>query len=268
VTIAPTGEESGGLLAQARALEAQAATFGQDTGYGRQLLGEAAQLRVEALGTRSYPIVVCAQCFRVTSWVAANGLCDSCLRSAQLNAAYADPGGGFVRLRANQPVAAEPEPRATPGLLSLIVGGRRARERARMETWMRRVEPDITGPVSPEEGYELEVAHRTEVEAANGSGMVIRFRTGTDRFVDGGWTPLATTRIGSRALLIPAEHSAGLAPEVLLDAWVDFRGAVDAVNAARWSREAAAREAHRVAQTQHDELVRDQRDVGELLDES
>lgn len=267
MTFATTADEGGALLAQARALEAQAVTSGQETDRGRQLLGQAAQLRLQALGPRSYPVATCVKCFRVTGWISADGLCDPCLRTAQLDAAYADPGGGFVRLGANQPPA-EPEPRATPGLLGLLVGGRKARDRARVETWMRRVEPDATGPVSPEEGYELEVARRTEVEAADGSGLLIRFRTGTDRFADGGWFPLETTRIGSRDLLVPAEHSAGLAPEVLMDAWVDFRGAVDAVNAERWRRESAAREGQRVAQAEHDELVQEQRNVAGLLDES
>jgi hypothetical protein len=268
VTNAATADGSDALLAQARALEAQAATAGEDSSPGRTLLGQAAQLRLQALGSRSYPIATCARCFRVTGWADASGLCDSCLRRAQLEAAYRDPHGGFVQFGADKPVAPRAEPRARAGLLGLVIGGRGTRERARVETWMRRVEPDVTGPVPPEDGYELEVARRDEVEAADGSGIVIRFSTATHRFAEGAWAPLETTRIGSRDLLIPAEHSAGLAPEVLMDAWVDFRGAVDAVNEGRWSREAAAREAGRVAQAEHDELLREQRKVSELLDEN
>lgn len=149
-----------------------------------------------------------------------------------------------------------------------LLGGKGARERARVETWMTRVEPDDTGPIAPEEGYEVEVAHRDEVEVADGSGMLIRFRTATHRFTGGRWVPLETTRIGSRDLLVPAEHAAGLPAEQLVDAWLDYRTAVDELNRARWSRESGDRESRRVARAEHDDAVREQRDALELLDES
>jgi hypothetical protein len=133
---------------------------------------------------------------------------------------------------------------------------------------MKRVEPDETGPIVPEEGYEIDVAHRDEIEAADRSGMLIRFRTATHRFADGRWVPLETTRIGSRDVLVPTEHSAGLQAEQLVDAWLDYRTAIDELNRARWSRASGDREARRVAGAEHDDAIRAQRDVLELLDES
>ena len=200
------------LLTEVQVLEARAADVGESSHAGRALLQQAAQLRVQALGERSYPVVVCSECFHVTGWVDANGLCDACVRSEQREAAYSDPHGGFVVLRDIHPLAGPAEPRRGPGLVGRFLGGRRARERALVETWMKRVEPDETGPIAPEEGFEIEVAHRDEVEAADGSEMLIRFRTATHRFTHGRWVPLETTRIGSRDLLVPPEHSAGCRP--------------------------------------------------------
>ena len=171
-------------------------------------------------------------------------------------------------LRDIHPLAGHAEPQRGPGLVGRFLGGRRARERALVETWMQRVEPDATGPIAPEEGFEIEVAHRDEVEAADGSGMLIRFRTATHRFTHGRWVPLETTRIGSHDLLVPPEHSAGLPAEQLVDAWLDYRAAVDELNRARWSRESERRESSRLATAEHDETVKAQKDVLELLDES
>jgi hypothetical protein len=256
------------LPTQVQVLEAQAADAGESSPAGRSLLAQAARLRVQALGERSYPVVVCSECFRVTGWTDAGGLCDPCVRSRQREAAYSDPHGGFVVLGDSRPVTAPAEPQAGPSLVGRLLGGKGARERARVETWMTRVEPDDTGPIAPEEGYELEVAHRDEVEAADGSGMLIRFRPATHRFADGRWVPLETTRIGSRDLLIPVEHAAGLPAEQLVDAWLDYRTAVDELNRVRWSRESGERESRRVARAEHDDALREQRDVLELLDES
>lgn len=256
------------LLTQVQVLEARAADVGESSHAGQALLAQAAQLRVQALGGRSYPVVVCSECARVTGWVDANGLCDPCVRSRQREAAYADPHGGFVSLRDIHPLTGSAERQHGPGLVGRLLGGKGTRERALVETWMTRVEPDETGPIAPEEGYEIEVAHRDEIEAADGSGLLIRFRTATHRFTHGAWLPLETTRIGSRDLLVPPEHSAGLPAEQLVDAWLDYRTEVDELNRARWSSESGARESQRVAQAEQDDEVREQRDALELLDES
>jgi hypothetical protein len=165
-------------------------------------------------------------------------------------------------------LAGAAEPQRGPGLVGRFLGGKEARERVLVETWMERVEPDETGPIAPEEGFEIEVAHRDEVEAADGSGMLIRFRTATHCFTHGRWVPLETTRIGSRDLLVPPEHSAGLPAEQLVDAWLDYRTAVEEVNRARWKRESEGRESRRLATAEHDDTVKAQKDVLELLDES
>jgi hypothetical protein len=167
------------LLTQAQALEAHAIEAGEGTYAARRFLEQAARLRVQALGERSYPVVVCSECFRVTGWVDAGGLCDPCLRSRQREAAYSDPQGGFVVLGDSRPAAAPANPQAGPGLVGRLLGGKGARDRALVETWMKRV--------------------------------------------------------GSRDLLVPAEHSAGLPAEQLVDAWLDYRTAVDEFNRARRS---------------------------------
>jgi hypothetical protein len=256
------------LLAQAQALEDRAIEAGESTPAGRGLLEQAARLRVQALGEKSYPVVVCTECFRVTGWLDASRLCDPCVRSRQRQAAYSDPHGGFVVLEDSRPAGTPAEPQAGPGLVGRLLGGKGARDRALVETWMTRVEPDDTGPVSPEEGYETEVAHRDEVEAPDRSGMLVRFHTATHRFTGGRWAQLETTRIAGRDLLVPAEHSAGLPAEQLVDAWLDYRTAIDDLNRGRWSHESGARETGRIAQAEHADTLRDQRDVLELLDES
>ena len=87
---------------------------------------------------------------------------------------------------------------------------------------MSRVEPDDTGPIAPEEGYEIEVARRDELDAADGSGVIVRFRTARSRFVEGSWIDGASTDIASRDLLVPAEFPASLPAEQLVEAWVTF----------------------------------------------
>ena len=61
------------LLEQAKQLETQAIEQGEETAAGRELRGKAAALRVQALGERSYPLLVCKSCFRVTGWLSCDG---------------------------------------------------------------------------------------------------------------------------------------------------------------------------------------------------
>jgi hypothetical protein len=268
LTVSNVGQ-SPDLLGQAQALQVEAVEAGEDTPTGRELLAQAAQLRVRALGNRAYPVLVCSECLRVTGWTSATGRCDSCLRRAQTRAAYADPHGGFVVLDDARRVHESADPaRVGPGRFGRVIGGRGARERALVASWLTRVDPDATGPISPEENFGIEVAHREEIEAADRSGMLIRFSTATHRFRGREWVELETTRIASDQLLVPAEYSAGLPAEELVEAWLDYRAAVDAVNRSVWSLESARREARRLAQTAHDDAMREQRDALDLLDES
>ena len=256
------------MLAKAHGLEAEAAKAGAGTHSGLELLREAAEIRVAALGEKSYPILVCTECARVTGWVSATGRCDSCLRRARLQAAYADPHGGFVVLDDGRPIRHEHEHRHHgPGALALLLGGHAARERAVIDAWLERVDPDTTGPIDPEEGFELEGARRDQVVAADGMGTLIRFRSASHRFSGNDWIELETTRIGRDGVLIPDEYSAGLPADQLVEAWLDYKQAVEEFNRNRWSNESARREAARLEAEARKDAMREQRDVAELLEE-
>jgi hypothetical protein len=145
---------------------------------------------------------------------------------------------------------------------------REAQQRALAATWMAHVRPDETGPIEPEDGYELELAKREELDAADGWGMLIRFHTVTARFEQGAWGELETTKIARRDLLVPPEFPASLPAEQIVDAWGDYKAAVDAVNRQVWRAQSAQREQQRQAQAAHADAVREQRDVIDLLDEN
>jgi len=50
------------------------------------------------------------------------------------------------------------------------------------------VDPGATGPVEPEAGFELEVAHRSEAEAPDRSCILVRFTTARRRFDGKSWS--------------------------------------------------------------------------------
>jgi hypothetical protein len=261
-------DEKPGLLARAQELETEAANAGEETSSGRELRTQAARLRVEALGQKSYPVQICSECARVTGWVSGSGQCDLCLRREQLNAAYADPHGGFVSLDDGRPVhRVDERSHSGHGTLARLLGGHAARERATTDAWLACVDPDTTGPIDPEVGFQLEAARRDQFVAADGTGTVIRFRTATQRFDGSDWIELETTTIGLDGLLVPTEHSAGLPADQLVDAWLDYKQAVEAVNRERWSGESARRETARIQREDREEAMRRQRDAAELLDE-
>jgi hypothetical protein len=266
----PSGTPDDDVLAEAKRLDAAAIEAGEESAKGRELRGRAAALRVQALGERVYPVLVCGSCFRLTGWLDAEKRCDSCLRRAQLQAAYSDAHGGWVQVGDERGAAAQPKPAGGSllGRLASVRHRREAHERALAEAWLTHVRPDETGPIDPEEGYELEGARREELAAADGSGMLVRFHTVTSRFADGAWSELETTKIARRDLLVPAELPASLPVEQIVEAWGDYKAAVDAVNRATWSAQSAQREADRQAQAAHADAVREQRDVIQLLDES
>jgi hypothetical protein len=254
------------LLAKAHGLEAEAAKAGGETHSGLELRRQSAELRIRALGEKSYPVLICTECARVTGWTSATGRCDSCLRRAQLQAAYADPHGGFVVLDDGRPPRHEHQHHG-PGTLALLLGGHAARERAVIDAWLERVDPDTTGPIDPEDGFELEVAHRDQVVAADGMGTLIRFRSASHRFSGNDWIELETTRIGRDGVLIPDEYSAALPADQLVEAWLDYKQAVEEFNRSRWSNESTRREAARIAEEAREDAMREQRDVAQLLDE-
>ncbi len=256
------------MPAEARRLEDEAIEAGEETAKGRELRAQAAALRVRALGERVYPVLVCRKCFTVTGWLSGEGECDGCLRSAALRSAFSDPHAGWVDVGAPPPDPTEPEPRGAGFGLARLTHPLESRKRALIEAWMSRVEPDDTGPIAPEEGYEIEVARRDEVAAVDSSGMIVRFRTARSRFVDGSWVVGASSDIASRDLLVPAEFPASLPTEQLVEAWGDFGAAVGTVNRRAWADESARREERRRADAAAAEAMRRQRGVADLLDES
>jgi hypothetical protein len=250
------------LLTEAKRLEDEALEAGEESERGRGLRAAAAALRVRALGTRSYPVLVCRTCFDVTGWTDASGECDACLRRARLRSAYVDPRGGWVDLSA--PRASESEPGA--GWLARLASLAHPEESER-DAWLSRVDPGGTGPVEPEESYEVEVAQRDELEALDRSGMLVRFWTATARFADGRWLELASTTIPRRDLLVPTEFPASLPTEQLAEAWGDYRAEVDAVSRRVWAEEDERREAQRLADAAYRDAMREQRGASDLLDE-
>lgn len=261
-------DEKSGPLAKAHELEAEAAQAGEETSSGRELRLEAARLRIQALGEKSYPVLICSECAAVTGWTSASGQCDSCLRRAQLKAAYADPHGGFVVLDDGRPVRrVDHRSHSGPGTLARLLGGHTVRERAVADVWLARVDPDTTGPIDPEVGFQLEAAHRDQFVTEDGSGTLIRFRTATHRFDGHEWVELETTAIARDAILVPTEHSGGLPADQLVAAWLDYKQAVDAVNRERWTEESARREAARIAREAREEAMLEQSGAVELLDE-
>jgi len=256
------------LLVQAKRLEAEAIEAGEDGATGRQLRGKAAALRVEALGERIYPVLVCEACFVLTGWRSDDGRCDGCLRRAQLKAAYSDPHGGWVAVGDARPNPGHASRPSAPlrNRLSSLRHPRRAHQRALVLAWMTHVRPDETGPIEPEDDYEVEVAKREELEAADRSGMILRFSSATHRFRDSVWIERETTRIAWRDILVPGEFPAALPVEQIVEAWGDYKAAVDAFNRSVWAAQSEQREAERVMHAAHQDALREQRGVIDLLD--
>ncbi len=266
----PGDEHLEALIAKAKELEAEAIRIGEDGAPGRDLRARAAELRREALGERVYPVLVCCACYRLTGWVSAAGECDACVRRSRVQSAYADPHGGWVSAADTR--AAAPERHRTPPLplrtrLAAHLGKGTAPDRSLVHEWLRLVEPDETGPIDPEHGYEIEVAHRRELELVEGTGVLVSFSTATHRFADSGWQELETTRLARSDVLVPTEFPGALPVEQLIEAWTDYQRNVHEFNGRVWETQAAAREAARQAEEARATALREQRGVSELLDE-
>jgi len=151
--------------------------------------------------------------------------------------------------------------------LAAAVGRRQGLEHAIARAWRTRVAPAETGPATPEAGYEVEVAKRSESEAPDGSGVLVQFATARYRFDGAAWLALDRTKISQTELLIPAEFSAGLPVEQLAEAWVDYQAAMAAFNRDAWVRCSAERDADREARAEHADRLLRQRHASELLDE-
>jgi len=254
------------LLAEARRLDGDAIRMGEEGAYGRTLRARAAALRVEAIGEREYPVLVCAACYRLTGWTNARGRCDACLRHAAARAEDASglwPGGA---------VHDYPKPTAAPSAplgarFAARLGRRHALDEAVVRTWMAHVDPGETGPVDPEVGFEIEVATRDEVERMDASGILVRFATLTHRFGGAGWERLASTRIGRSQLPHPAEFAADLPIATLVEAWSDYQQALAAISRRTWRLALDEREADRTGEATREHVFREQQHISDLLHE-
>ena len=226
--------EQDDLLAKADALDDEAIAAGATDPRSAGLRTQAAQLRVQALGDRPYPILVCSSCYRLTGWLDDDGIC-----AADAMHRQAEAGGGFIDVRDTQPRfqdAPAPLGRRIGRALGLGTRGGRARE------WLTKVEPGETGPTEPEEGWDLEAPISFEQPAPSGPHLLVHFDSQSVRFEDGAWRPADTTRGGKPRRLLPREFSASLATDALAEAWADFKEEVAAHNRAVWAAEAARRD--------------------------
>jgi hypothetical protein len=224
---------------------------------------EAASRRARALADRPYPVLVCGECARLTGWVDGEGVCERCARARELRTAWSQPRGEWVDLTDER--AGGPSARPRLGLGSLLSRGK-AREQA-VKSWLAHVDPGATGPVEPEAGFELEVAHRDEAEAPDRSCVLVRFTTARRRFDGKTWSHLDGTQIPHDELWLPAEFPASIPIEQLAEAWADFTAAVESFNRSVWRAEDERRTAEAQREAEREEALRDQRHTSELLPE-
>lgn len=226
------------LLDQADALDDEA--LGSAGAKKDELRKRAAGLRVEALGAKPYPVLVCASCFCLTGWLDDDGVCvaDAVRRQA-------DGAGGFVDVRDDRP-RYEDSPAPLGRRVARARGLGTQRDRAR--EWLLWVEPGETGPVDPEEGWEIEAPLSFERPAPSGPHLLVHFDTRSLRFEDGAWRPAETTRGGKLRRLVPREFPASLATDALAEAWADFKEEVAEHNRAVWSAETEGRAARAAAE--------------------
>ena len=251
------------LLEQARQLDAAAIHAGETTEAGRSLRAQAAALRVSAIGSRDYPVIVCADCYRITGWVDGKGRCDFCARHSADRAAasrgeWSAPAPSAV---------AQGAPRAPlRARLGARLGGEGARKQS-VHAWLEHVSPGETGPVEPEVGYRTEVALRDEIERVDRAGVLVRFTTSEHRFAGTSWERSAITRIGRSEMPNPTEFSASLPIVTLVEAWSDYQQAVAAFNRRTWGAQSSRLDQAAAAAAEREEALREQQHTAELLQE-
>lgn len=243
------------LLAQAAALDAEAITAHSDDRPQAVLRRQAAELRVQALGPKPYPVLICSSCFHLTGWLGADGACALDLRHRRhVSAGW--PGNEW-----RVPLPAESGPLLRRVRRTLGMGSRRDRARA----WLARVEPGEAGPVAPEEGWELEVPVKYEQEAPEGHDLLVYFDVASVRFEYGAWRPVDGSHSGKPYRLGPREFAASLSVEALVEAWTDFVQEVGDHNRRVWHAEATRRVAHAVELKARHEAAELQRGTSDLL---
>jgi len=244
------------LLARASALDAEALAAHSDDRPQALLRRQAAELRVQALGPKPYPVLICSSCFRLTGWLSAQGVCAPDLRHRN----HAAAGWPSTEDR-RPPLPAESGPLLRRMRRTLGLGGPRDRARA----WLARVEPGETGPVAPEEGWELEVPVKYEQEAPEGPDLLVFFDAASVRFEYGAWRPVDATRGGKPPRLAPRELAASLPVAALVEAWNDFVQEVADHNRRVWRAEAARRTGAAAAEQARRDAAELQRGTSDLL---
>lgn len=244
------------LLARASALDAEAVAAHSDERPQAVLRRQAAELRAQALGPKPYPVLICASCFHLTGWLGADGVCAPDLRHRRHTAS----GWPSTEDR-RPPLPAESGPLLRRMRRMLGLGSRHDRARA----WLTRVEPGETGPVAPEESWELEVPVKYEQEAPEGPDLLVFFDAASVRFEYGAWRPVDGTRGGKPRRLIPREFAASLPVAALVEAWTDFVQEVDDHNRRVWHAEATRRVAHAAELEARHEAAELQRGTSDLL---
>ena len=220
------------LLAQAEALDAQAAEVDFDGAASAALRRQAAELRVQALGPKPYPVLICASCSRLTGWLSADGVCAGDVRHRQERA------GEWLRVDDRRPqLPGDGGPLLRRLKRSLGIGSARDRSRA----WLEHVEPGETGPIEPEERWELELPVKHEERAPEGPDLLVCFDVASLRFEYGAWRPAERTHGGKPPRLMPREFAASLPVVALAEAWNDFAAEVTAHNQRVWEAERARR---------------------------
>ncbi len=216
-------------LAQAAELDDEACSHPEGSAAATELRRRAAGLRVEALGPRSYPVLVCDVCFRLTGWTSSDGAC------------AADTRRRLERSDPNRLLLPDARPRPADEPVSALRRLKRglgiASERDRVREWMLKVVPGETGPTAPEEGWEVEWPVKSEGPLPEGAGILVTFDVESFRFEDGAWRRVDVTRGGKPAALVPRDFPASLPIEALADAWKDFREEVAGHNARVWRAE-------------------------------
>jgi hypothetical protein len=239
------------LIEQAQALDNRASAADCSEHDAEQLRKQAAELRKQSLGERPYPVLICGACLRLTGWLTEAGLC---VFDAERLASRETTGFYDVR-DASHVVATPPSPAWRRAAHALGVTSKRDRAKR----WLLHVDPDRTGPVDPEDGFELEAAVRSQRPKPEGVGSLVCFDSQSVRFEYSDWREIPTTHGGKPRVLVPREFPASLPMEQLAEAWADFCEEVADHNAEIWDAQRSRRDqaGQRTAEQQAaDELER------------
>jgi hypothetical protein len=252
----PDAATRGELLDQAAALDDEAITYRGGGPKADTLRRRAAELRVEALGPKPYPVEICTACFHLTGWVGADGACAADL---WLRRERADPNRlGTPDLRQRRAADRVSFLRRVKRSLGVSTPDDRRRE------WRAKIDPGQTGPIEPEEGWSVESPVRSEGRAPEGPDLIVSFDVQSYRFEYGAWREVDVSPSGKPRRLVPREFAASLDIAALAEAWADFTAEVDEHDRRIWERETARRDAiEREAQELRDAEA--QRGTSDLL---